>query len=331
MAREPKPTASPNKKSRYITLVYFVDAARTRSIRIPLRFFRFLCFSLSVLFLWGFGSGYAVYLVLSENQHMSELYKSSMRTLFEFQTRYDQVFEKVYQDQLVHSATTLNSQPISAEAAALASADGASKKTAGGQRDFLPGTTAFKHPSTDTSIDGSKNSLSGSHVPATSLGQDQSVKRVKLALHKPVQPEQTQGQVQGQVAIKLFKSKPIQDGYNFQFQVHNQNSPKTAEGYIWLIALYEDTKTGETLRKTLPKTIALTDKDLPSTPRLGERFSIRRFRNIELNLKNQANPSHKLRDIKLSIYDQTQNLQSEYSLVSTGNPESPYQLQVNAD
>lgn len=89
-----------NKKlSNELNIIYFVDAKKTRSFKIGMGKFIFVAIILTLMLLWSITSTYVFYVIAaSENEYKNQL-KETLATIFEYQSRFDNVYENAYPSQ----------------------------------------------------------------------------------------------------------------------------------------------------------------------------------------------------------------------------------------
>ena len=85
---------------RYFNLVYFVDTGRTRSVVLRLDRLIFGVSVFGLLVLWALTSFFVLTKLTMENKKLNTKLKQSLMTIMDYQTRYDDVFEKAYSEGL---------------------------------------------------------------------------------------------------------------------------------------------------------------------------------------------------------------------------------------
>ncbi len=81
---------------RELSIIYFIDSNKTRTLRIPISRVNWILVGGALLFIWLFVSSFAVVMLQKENSELTSELKVLMNNLFDYQTRYDGVYEDAY-------------------------------------------------------------------------------------------------------------------------------------------------------------------------------------------------------------------------------------------
>ena len=82
-----------NDRTRYINFVYFVESARSHTIRINLKYARWTVGGVLVVFAWAAGSVFWIASLRWQVQETRDRLESSLTTIFDYQIKNDKVFE----------------------------------------------------------------------------------------------------------------------------------------------------------------------------------------------------------------------------------------------
>lgn len=91
---DPEQPQSPRKKT--LNIIYFVDSSRTRSLKIPLGRAQLTLFLALGTMVWAVGSAMLLAQAHKDNDGLTRSLRASMATVFEYETRYDGVYEIAY-------------------------------------------------------------------------------------------------------------------------------------------------------------------------------------------------------------------------------------------
>lgn len=104
----------PNARKRKLNLIYFVDSARTKSLSIPLGRLKVLIALQLCLLAWSVGSiGALVWLQRGKSELRQQL-ADSLKTVFEYESRYDRVYEIAYPGEISSASANLSENDSSA-------------------------------------------------------------------------------------------------------------------------------------------------------------------------------------------------------------------------
>lgn len=84
------------KRNRHVNIIFFVDSAKTRTIKLPI----WVCYSVllfSVFFLiWGGASVVVLSSLHTEKQRIDRLLTKALSSVYDYQNRYENIFENAY-------------------------------------------------------------------------------------------------------------------------------------------------------------------------------------------------------------------------------------------
>lgn len=81
---------------RHVNLIYFVDAAKTKTIRVSLRSASFIVLGSIFVVVWSFASGYLLVRLQAKQGDLRAELGMSRSVIFEYQAMHDGVFEQAY-------------------------------------------------------------------------------------------------------------------------------------------------------------------------------------------------------------------------------------------
>lgn len=92
----PATQPSPNDRTRYLNIVYFVESARSHTIRVNLRYARWGLGLAAIVCAWSAGSIFWILTLQFQVSETRERLESSLTTIFDYQIKNDKVFEIAY-------------------------------------------------------------------------------------------------------------------------------------------------------------------------------------------------------------------------------------------
>jgi len=235
------------QRTRQLSIIYFVDAARTHTLTITLGRLRLLGGAIFCLFLWSIGSVFlAVHFAQKQVQLQTRL-KQALSSIFEYETHDEQVFDVAY--------PPVSTTPVPA-ALVEASVAGVPPSVAQQTSPVAPVLAV---------------GLSQAGVPAGKpavLANDTASSANKAAPAAPAPVQVLLGKVQ-------FES--TQDGLDLQMELTNKSSSRRVEGYIYAVAEFVSDQ-GEHLFISSPKGLKANAAGTVFTPQKSARFGISKFK-----------------------------------------------------
>jgi len=86
----------PEKRSKLLNLIFFIDSEKTRSLKIEVRYLYTAVLAGIIILAWAIGSVFLLADVLTEKSQTAIRLKNALRVVFEYQTKHDQIFENAY-------------------------------------------------------------------------------------------------------------------------------------------------------------------------------------------------------------------------------------------
>jgi hypothetical protein len=235
-----------NKKerTRFLNVIYFIDSARTRTFKISLKTAFVLLGTIVVLICWSLISTGLLIQTTSESSDKSLRIRSLLATIFTYQTRYDNVYEKSYPE--------------------------------GGE----PILTATEEPdaTTDESISDQNDeealSLAAKTKPSAATVGAKPQPELRAATTSPTKekPEEIPP-----IGIEKVEWATTEERLEFKFALRNQDSPNLASGYVIGQATFKP-KSGPSQKILSPPNVALDDKVPLYKLSRNHRFSIRYYK-----------------------------------------------------
>ena len=323
MRREKNQSPS-NDRTRYLNIVYFVESARSHTIRINLRYARWAVAAGVVICGWAIGSIFWILSLQVQTDKTRDRLATALTTIFDYQIKNEKVFDIAYPTDATNSyyselAQLPSNNPI-AESSDTSTPSPNALPNNGNKAPAHPGQPK-KHDHAPTekqqvaaisrtaeqSMDPSNENNSAkatekstektspkttAQVDYQSLA-DQSPASSETDHHDKNAPKDDQLQISGATISKASGKLSL------VFNIKNK-APKKAEGFIWAVAMIT-TNNGQTTALPAPEhtKIDRNTGDIQSH-KTAYRFSILHFKNKEFDFKLPSNTAWKL--ARLSIY-----------------------------
>ncbi len=294
MRRAPK-KPSPGERTRYLNIVYFVESARSHTIRVNLTHARLAVVGLALVGVWAIASGFWIAQLNSQSVKTRHRLENALTTIFEYQIKSEKVFDQAYPPE--------SSKSYYSEAAQLPSNNPLTEATSSestnqnDKRSDKPApalVTAPKTESTTQSVTVPAENKSKQAIQVTAgMTTSVSSKHADASLEKPSSTESIELDIS---AAKLTKSD---NKIALNFSIKNKSSQRS-EGFIWAVAMISnDSGTIKPLVAPDHTKIDTKSGDILSA-RTAYRFSILKFKNKEFDFKIPGSTTWKL--TKLTIH-----------------------------
>jgi hypothetical protein len=237
-------------RRQFLNIVYFVESAKTHTLRINLRHARWAVCVACLVCLWALGS--IAWIVALESQirgtriHLA----SSLAAIFDYQIKTDKIFEAAYPSDTTtnyysESAQLPSNNPVIDSKSTIEKVSGAEKVAtlaqSGTPTPASVPTTALTHAATLPPAIAQATSPSVER-PTTAVDNKSAVKsitpvKVETAGKSPTQASESTGNGTTKPLLKLSDTKLsiLTDKISLAFNLTNPNTTK-AEGYIWAVA-----------------------------------------------------------------------------------------------
>ena len=103
------------RRQRLLNLIYFVDAEKTHTVVLKMRQVYILIGVMITLLCWSLLSTGIIYFNIAENNSLRTHLRSMLATVFDYQIRYDQVYEKTYPEGKQASVVAAKEAPAAPE------------------------------------------------------------------------------------------------------------------------------------------------------------------------------------------------------------------------
>lgn len=284
MAKKRKTNLKKQADKRFLNIIYFVDSEATKSIKLSVRTFRLLVVLFFGIIAWTAASSFIIFQSYSKNQALETELRTSLTTIFDFQTRYEGVYEEAYPNRVSEVQEQETETQIETSEVKKAS--------------VVVKPTKQQEKVAEVMHNKEKPAAAKEKKEASKPIASKKVEFAKPTKDKAIESAEEASQ---QVAIEnpLFK-KQSESSFQLQFDLRNTQSPKKAEGYVWAVAQV-DLEDGTTIRLSTPNNVALNTNDAPDSKSGLKRFSIRYYKRKKLNFKNIKGKVKKVHSFMIGV------------------------------
>lgn len=313
-----------NDRTRYLNIVYFVESARSHTIRINLRYARWAIGAAAIIFAWAAGSVFWIVSLRWQVDETRERLESSLTTIFDYQIKNDKVFELAYPAEATKSYYS--------EAAQLASNNPVmDSKSSGSSTDEISPTKASQPPVTADSKPpvAQKVSTTAPEIKPTAKAEENkpqpmaaanqvaspapAVTVVSQSAATSIQPAATASVVApspGNLAqdnaalIDVSGAKITKSGNKLElvFDINNRK-PERALGYIWAVAAFAGAD-GKTIYSAAPNHVQFdAGAGKIKSFKTAYRFAIQRYKKKDFEFKAPAIKDWKLTKMTIHFTD----------------------------
>ena len=242
------------QRTRQLSIIYFVDAARTHTLTITLGRLRLLGGAIFCLFLWSIGSVFlAVHFAQKQVQLQTRL-KQALSSIFEYETHDEQVFDVAY--------PPVSTTPVPA-ALVEASVAGVPPSVA---QQTSPVAPVLAVGLSQAGVPAGKPAVLPNDTASSAIKPVPPANKAAPGAPEPVQ-----------VLLGKVQFESTQDGLDLQMELTNKSSSRRVEGYIYAVAEFVSDQ-GEHLFISSPKGLKADAAGTVFTPQKSARFGISRFK-----------------------------------------------------
>ena len=304
---QPERQAMPHQRDRYLNIVYFVDSARTRSIRITLAQARWLLAGATGVSLWALLS---VGWILSLDQILTKTrahLATALSNIFDYQVKYDHIFDAAYPDDATQGYYAEGSLLPANNPTTEAAPQQATKPT-----NTMPEVSQPQAQLVQSSRDQAITGATTTQVPSAAL---------------PTQSPATNGTAPT-LTMTHFKLTSQANKFLLIFDINNFNQRKKAEGYIWAVITL--TNPDGTQQFLGAPDHAKFDKDGKITQTTSAyRFSIQRFKKKDFEFRAPHASSSKVLSAKVYFSDVSGNDQHSVDVPVESDPQAMKSIPSN--
>ncbi len=296
-----------SERKRYLNIIYFIDSKRTRTLKFSIKTGYLTVGTLCLLVTW---SLVASLLLLREHGLNTELRSRSrnlLSVIFNYQTRYDQVYEKAYPNDghplLPGGATVEDRIAALPKEAALDEGDDKTSMAQATNRP-APATLAAK--------------VAPPPGPAPVAPVETEVPAPKESVISNVLEQSSQGEPT--IAIENFSSAVHDETLTIRFSLKNTNKGNKASGTVTAQArFFESGKDGVWLETNAVATEGTVDTGDQDDPSSDEHFNIRYYKNKVFHFSSPTKGDGLFTAVRVTVKDE-QGRTKEFSFPLTKEP-----------
>ncbi|MFW7382013.1 MAG: hypothetical protein ACOH5I_24620 [Oligoflexus sp.] len=305
------------ERARFLNVIYFIDSNRTHTFQLKLKWSLAIAATVASLILWSFMSTFLLIHESRESTSKSQRIRGLLATIFNYQTRYDHVYERSYpeeanqddiaeaasesdeagseladklEDQASESIAAKPSTPVE-EPMSLAARSQPIVEESPSQvkeiQDFPPLEMVPEIPTPLLQFQLAHLSQDEEELvmeevePEAPVAADEPVQAVEKKKEESKtaskNAEESKADKAPPIAIEDIKSIHHEDQLEFKFALKNTDSPNLASGYVIGVAVFRDSN-GHTLEIASPPNITKINSVPFSRLSRNHRFSIRYYK-----------------------------------------------------
>lgn len=251
-----------SSKNKVVNILYFIDSNKTKTFKISLNKLYFTITTLIVLFAWSLLCTFLLYEKVTLTDYQENRITYLLGTIFQYQQRYDSIYEKSYPDTPKQFETAISKIEIEEQ---------------------VKNKSELVNP-TETITKDNKNIES----PKT------------LVVKKEVRPKKAKAMKDFNSTLEDFSGTIINGKkLDIKFSIRNQNKPYKTSGYVFAKALFQ--KGSAAVSKISPDYVKLDSSGTPRGSK-GYKYNIRYFKTKKMNFKFPVDENYRLKSIDLFLY-----------------------------
>ncbi len=274
-----------SNRQRELNVIYFVDANKTRSLRIKIASAQFLVIAGAVAAVWTILASGLLFSSMRQVSQLESKLTHSMSVIFDYQVRFEEVYEKAYPNAPARDPNAKGEEAVVA----------AERRT--------PGTVIVKSVASDAGRPGDPVTVTQEAAKAPQVVQEPKAPIALAAKSAPgVAPlagTSTVAAPPGR-SIDIEEPKISQAGaeVKVRFALRNNQSPQKAEGFVFGIAKIEN-QAGRVFYLESPEGIQVDNLGQAKRPTAGFAYSIRYYKAKTMNF--QLPPDTQGRVVEVSV------------------------------
>ncbi|NRA44911.1 MAG: hypothetical protein HRU09_08155 [Oligoflexales bacterium] len=267
-----KNSSSKHKKS--LSVIYFVDAKKTRSFSLSLTKVNLI---LALFFALVFWSGLSIYFVshsVEEKNILKDRLHASLATIFEYQSRYDGVYELAY-PRVIKKAVSTIVEAVEEESG---------------------------KPDDQKQVAKKENEKSKAKVNDSKVAEEKEEEKFDPSnIVLSIEKVEAKADSDWPVIVEDISYQKEQDDFELNFAIRNTQSPERAEGYIWSVVTLLNKK-GEKSYIGSPSGVKVDDKGKIINPPKGANwYSIRYYKAKSFYFQIPEQRQFDIKEIKISM------------------------------
>ena len=248
-------------RKRYLNIIYFVDSAKTKTFKLSLKKSYLLLVALCVTMFWATASTYLLYDSYQTDYSQRHRIRNLLSTVFAYQTRYDEIYEKAYPN---HEESSIKSEEQ------LVDEDPEEQKSE--EPVEKPVTLAAK---SKTAVTNNTDEI-----------------KEKPDIDKPA--------VRKGIRVEQFRLSESSDAINLEFAIKNLDRPERTHGYVVGTATFV-TSEDQKIKLTSPAGVDPEVEQKASRLPRDNRFAIKYFTTKNLRFRPPSGKEGRFEKVEVLI------------------------------
>lgn len=298
MGKSDNDDARPSRKRR-LNVIFFVDAAKTRSFSMPLGRLNLVLVLVAALIVWSGTSAVALVWLAKDRWDAAERVRAALATIFEYETRHDHVYDvaypsgsKVARPSVASEGPAKNEAPKAQSESSAPSGSSAASTSLSAKA--APPASTEKDPGSVAAAELAAPAVAATVAAAAPAAADAAADAVAINVSNPVLEA-------GANSIELRFDLTSKDG-------------KLAEGYLWAVAEFRNDADGKTLYIGAPQSIEPGANGEPAHPQRSAIFSIRRQKKKSFSFKLAKGQTGTFTSVKIGVMDKSGQKRTTYNV-----------------
>lgn len=318
---QPPKSGSHYHREKTLNIIYFMDSKKTRTIKIPVEKAYLALGFLGAILIWCVVSGILVLNLKSKDHSDSLRIRSLLSTIYEFQVKGEDVFDKAYpnsEHDYYHDAVLAANVKLN------------EPEPAKVDEDLLKGDAADAKKSTESLTLAAKNLTSlqpepdvnapinqklrdrVTPTPNSESSNDESEPQNKSDKIAALPVDQSKPSDNFDVVAEKIKANVTQKGIDVQFSVRN-NLGQTTEGYVYGIAQYESSA-GNTQYVTAPMGVGTTPDGKAVNKRSAYLYRIKYSKGKTFSFPRPDGKGGSFKSLKIFVTDSHWDIEKGYDV-----------------
>jgi hypothetical protein len=291
---------SHGEKTRYLNIVYFVESARSHTIRINLTYARWTLGLLAIIAVWSISSIFWIGHLKYQSSKTHDRLEQALTTIFDYQIKTEKIFDEAYPAEdtsgyYAELAQLPSNNPVADEKPSTTNQNKSSSQPQGKPINKQASARSL------TSNEAPKQAQNTTEKPTIALKSPdlEATTSTKIAVAAQQASNETETPTKPDLEISGAKLSKSNGKIYLNFNMKNKN-PDRAEGFIWAVA-FLTSENGESKQLAAPNHTRIdnTSGEILA-PKSGYRFSILKFKNKEFDFKTPSSTEWKL--TKLTVH-----------------------------
>ena len=283
-------------QKRALNVVYFLDAKKTKSIKIPMPMVKLLAAGTILTLVWTVVSFFIVGALTNKVSNLSEELVELNQVIFDYQARFDGVYEAAYPNEKSKLYELVNKAPDAIAEKNIVSTDGKEQTgQADKTEDSKKGLVSLSAKALPNNNESGKSEEEIKKLEALAAAADKL--QEKEAVEEP-EEKSSEYKVFPSLKIKKARLKPGKESAVLSILLKNSSSRKVS-GFVWAVATLQD---GEQIKYIAsPSRVSIDSNGEVSNPENSKRFALRNYSNKKFTFPINSDQIDQLSHIKVGL------------------------------